>query len=147
MPVVRVYVPVGRQDLDDLAATGALAVDRSSPRNAFAVTDELRSRAAGLDLEDLEFAAFSDAVAASAAARSAPGDRRVVASADADPGWLLGSDGTPVSGVRLVASVPLSRIASFHVDETAGTAADAEADDLLWYDATELDEVHRLMVW
>ena len=67
MPVIRVYVPIGRRDLDDLAERGALGVDRTSPRNAFAVTEELRSRAAGLDLEDLEFAAFSDAVAASAA--------------------------------------------------------------------------------
>jgi hypothetical protein len=145
MPVIRVYVPIGRRDLDDLAERGALDVDHTSPRDAFAVTDDLRSRTAGLDLEDLEFAAFSDAVAASAAARSEPGDRRVVASADADPAWVLGGDGKPVSGVRLVASVPMSRIASFHVDEAAGAATELAADDLLWYDATELDEVRALL--
>ena len=145
MPVIRVYVPIGRRDLDDLAERGALGVDRTSPRNAFAVTDELRSRAAGLDLEDLEFAAFSDAVAASAAARSEPGDRRVVASAHADPPWIQGGGGRPVSQVRLVASVPLRRIASFHVDESAQAVKDVEADDLLWYDATELDEVRSLL--
>jgi hypothetical protein len=116
MPVIRVYVPIGSRDLDDLAEMGALDVDHASPRDAFAVTDDLRSRTAGLDLEDLEFAAFSDAVAASASARSRPGDRRVVASADADPAWVVGGDGRPVSRVRLVASVPMSRIASFHVD-------------------------------
>ncbi|HET6668260.1 MAG TPA: hypothetical protein VFG98_13365 [Intrasporangium sp.] len=141
MPVIRVYVPIGSRDLDDLAERGALDVDHASPRDAFAVTDDLRSRTAGLDLEDLEFAAFSDAVAASAAARSQPGHRRVVASADADPAWVVGGDGRPVSRVRLVASVPMSRIASFHVDEATGAATEAEADDLLWYDATELDEV------
>ncbi|WP_353511178.1 hypothetical protein [Intrasporangium sp.] len=145
MPVIRVYVPIGRRDLDDLAQTGALDVDRTRPRNAFAVTDELRSVAAGLDLEDLEFTAFSDAVAASGAARSMPGDRRIVVSADADPAWVLEGDGQPVSRVRLVASVPMRRIASFHVDETAGAAIDVGADDLLWYDATELDEVRALL--
>ena len=144
MPVVRIYVPIGRGDLDDLATRGTLDADRTSPRDAFAVTDELRSGAIGLDLEDLEFAAFSDAVAAAPAARSEPGDPRVVASADADPGWLWGGNGTPVSRVRLVASVPLSRIASFHVDESGGAATD-EADDLLWYDATELDDVRAML--
>ena len=54
-------------------------------------------------------------------------------------------DGGPVSRVRLVASVPLRRIASFHVDESAEAAKDVEADDLLWYDATELDEVRSLL--
>ncbi|HEX5968047.1 MAG TPA: hypothetical protein VFY88_06200 [Intrasporangium sp.] len=145
MPVIRVYVPIGSRDLDALAEMGALDVDHASPRDAFAVTDDLRSRTAGLDLEDLEFAAFSDAVAASAGARSQPGDRRVVASADADPAWVVGGDGRPVSRVRLVASVPMSRIASFHVDEAAGAATEVEADDLLWYDATELDEVRVLL--
>ena len=145
MPVIRLYVPIGGRDLDDLAQTGVLDVDRTSPRNAFAVTDELRSVAAGLDLEDLEFTAFSDAVAASAAARSMPGDRRIVVSADADPAWVLEGDDLPVSRVRLVASVPMRRIASFHVDETAGAATDVGADDLLWYDATELDEVRALL--
>ena len=145
MPVIRVYVPIGRRDLDNLAERGALDGDPSRPRDAFAVTDDLRSRTGGLDLEDLEYAAFSDAVAASDAARSEPGDRRVVASADADPAWVLDGDGTPVSRVRLVASVPMSRVASFHVDEAAGAATEVEADDLLWYDATELDEVRALL--
>jgi len=147
MPVIRIYVPIGRRDLDDLAEKGGLDVDHTSPRAAFAVTDDLRSRTGGLDLEDLEFAAFSDAVAASGAARSERGDRRVVASADADPAWVLDGAGTPVSLVRLAASLPMSRIASFHVDEAAGAATEpeAEADDLLWYDATELDEVRALL--
>ena len=112
------------------------------------MTDALHSRASGQDLEDLEFAAFSDAVAASAAARSAAGDRRVVASADADPAWvdwLTAGDGVPVSRVRLVAAVPMSRIASFHVDEAAGAAIDAKVDGLLWYDATELEQVRALL--
>jgi len=47
--------------------------------------------------------------------------------------------------VRLAASVPMSRIASFHVDEVAGVATEPEVDDLLWYDATELDEVRALL--
>ena len=38
--------------------------------------------------------------------------------------------------------VPLNRIVSLHVDETAG---DQGMADLLWYDVTELDEVLRLL--
>jgi hypothetical protein len=38
--------------------------------------------------------------------------------------------------------VPLRRVVAFHVDENAG---DEGTSDLLWYDATELDEVLRLL--
>lgn len=159
MPVVRIYVPIGRRELDDLAETGVLAADHTAPRDAFAVTDTLRSRAMGLDLEDLEYAAFSDAVAASGAARSRPDDRRVVAAADADPDWVVTRDAgpvspvSPVSSVDLVAPVPVNRIASFHVDEnpvvgadvSEGRASEGDTDELLWYDVTELDEVRDLL--
>ena len=39
-------------------------------------------------------------------------------------------------------AVPLAQVVSFHVDEEAG---DQGMEDLLWYDATELDEVLRLL--
>lgn len=142
MPVIRVYVPLGGGTLGRLTATGALDAAPDAAVDAFAVTAELRAAAPGLDDEDLEYAAFVDAVAAAAGRRDHEGDRRLVLSADADPEWLQPGEGTP-SAVRLVGGLPLSRIASFHVDEVgphAGAVQD-EADSLLWYDVTELSEV------
>ncbi|MCU1536741.1 MAG: hypothetical protein JWP82_1092 [Humibacillus sp.] len=160
MAVVRVYVPVGRDELQSLASSSSLAASSDSPLTAYAVTSALRERAPGLDVEDLEFAAFSDAVAAAGARRSSPGHRRVVVAADADPAWVEpavagahGGAGAP-SAVSIVTAVPLGRVASFHVDEesaqpgegapSAGSDpadAEEEAAGLLWYDVTELDDV------
>ena len=141
MPVVRVYVPLGRAGLEELADTGALAAGPGTPRTAYAVTSRLEQAAPGLDVEDLEYAAFSDAVEAAAGLRSTRSDRRVVASADADASWVAPRDGAPVSKVVLTSPVPLSRVASFHLDDEVTGGVDEEADELLWYDATELDDV------
>ena len=80
--------------------------------------------------------------------RSSPRHRRVVAAADADPGWVVHGAGEPSSGVALVAPLPLSRVASFHVDdeEAAVGIADEELDELLWYDVTELDDVRSFLL-
>lgn len=145
MPVVRIYLPIGRRELDALATTGSLDASEADPRPAFAVTDALRVRAPGLDLEELEYAAFSDAVAAAASARARRGHRRVVAAADADPGWLSPRDGASVTAVHLVRAVPVNRVASFHVDEDEDQGESSGGDELLWYDVTELDEVRRLL--
>ena len=158
MPVVRVYVPIGRRELEQLSEQGGLVADPTRPLAAFAVTDALAAGAPGLDVEDLEYAAFSDAVAHAHVVRTESTDRRVVAAADADPDWVTaGDDGavsavsvvSAVSAVRLVAPVPVSRIASFHVDENAGVAPGGspaeEADELLWYDVTELEDVRFLL--
>ena len=141
MPVVRVYVPLGRAGLEELAGTGALAAGPGAPRTAYAVTSRLERLAPGLDVEDLEYAAFSDAVTAAAELRSAPVDRRVVASADADASWVAPRDGAPVSKVVLTAPLPLARVASFHIDDEVTAGLEEEADELLWYDVTELDDV------
>jgi hypothetical protein len=141
MPVVRVYVPLGRAGLEELSSDGSLAAGPGTPRTAYAVTAGLERAAPGLDVEDLEYAAFSDAVDAAGALRSAPRDRRVVVAADADPGWVAPRDGQPVSRVVLTAPLALSRVASFHVDDEVTGGADEEADELLWYDVTELDDV------
>lgn len=147
MPVVRVYVPLGRAGLEELARTGALTAGPGSPRAAYAVTSRLERVAPGLDVEDLEYAAFSDAVAAAARLRAAPSDRRVVASADADASWVAPREGAPVSKVVLTAAVPLARVASFHIDdEVTGGVEEEEADELLWYDVTELDDVRSFFV-
>lgn len=137
MPVVRVYLPVGRAELDGLAESGVIVAGPGAPRAAFAVTDELARLVPGADIEALEFAAFADAVDA------AGGTRRVVAALDAEPAWLAPHDGGPASRVSLTQAVPVSRVASFHIDEA--DAADSGAADLLWYDVTELDEVRSLI--
>ena len=85
-------------------------------------------------------------MAAAGAVRSSPRHRRVVAAADADPAWVVYGVGVPASSVVLVAPMPLSRVASFHVDdESAVGVADEEADELLWYDVTELDDVRSFL--
>ena len=146
MAVVRVYVPLGRGDLEGLAAAGSLPAGPGDPISAYAVTPALRSGAPGLDVEDLEYAAFTDAVAAAAGVRESPHHRRVVAAADADPSWVVPGVADPASRVGLVAPVPLSRVASFHIDDASavGVAAE-EADELLWYDVTELDDVRSFL--
>ncbi|MGN6754243.1 MAG: DUF6912 family protein [Intrasporangium sp.] len=142
MPVVRIYVPLRGAALRTLAESGVLVANVDAPVDAFAVTDDLVAQAPALDEEDLEYAAFVDAVAAAAKSRDHRGDRRLVLAGDADPEALRVGAGAP-SAVRLVEDLPLSRIASFHVDEAGphpGAVQD-EADSLLWYDVTELGEV------
>jgi hypothetical protein len=149
MPVVRVYVPIGRRELDELAEQGTISADQERPRTAHAVTEALEAQAPGLDVEDLEFAAFSEAVKDARSVRNRSTDRRLVAAADADPAWVSPGSGEPVSAVRLVVAVPLSRIASFHVDENDGSSRDGSSegnpDELLWYDVTELEDVRSLL--
>ncbi|MEO6997860.1 MAG: hypothetical protein ABI112_07235 [Terracoccus sp.] len=149
MPVVRVYLPVGPADLDELAARGSLSATPVTPRLAYAVTPELERAAPARDVEDLEYAAFSDAVAAAGTTTRGAADRRVVIAADVDPESLAASEAPhqpdSVCAVEVSDPVPLARVASFHVDERDGSEPDtvpvADADALLWYDATELDVV------
>jgi hypothetical protein len=140
MSQTRIYLPMNGSNLKDLARTGALA---GAPLAAFAVTALLeRSLPAG-DEEEWEYAALGDALAEAAGMREAPGAKRVVAAADVDPEWVSAwaGDDDALSRVEVSHEVPLRHIASFHIDEAPG--ADG-ADDLLWYDVTELDEVLRL---
>jgi hypothetical protein len=43
--------------------------------------------------------------------------------------------------VLLTAPLPLARVASFHIDDEAAAGSEEEADELLWYDVTELDDL------
>ena len=79
--------------------------------------------------------------------------RRVVIAADVDPEWLAAdkpkSPPDSICAVELTEPVPLARVASFHIDERGASTDDAVAaavDALLWYDATELDEVRGFFV-
>ena len=140
MPAVRIYVPLSARVVKALGERRALGVgDR--PVVAYAVTPGLEAAHPGEGREELEYLAFCDAVAAAGDLRDSAGDRRVIVSADADPDWLEDSEGG-TSAVRLRRDLPLSRIASVHVDDEAAIAAgDESPDELLWYDVTELDEV------
>ncbi len=141
MPAVRIYVPLGRAGLVALAKARVLAPGEEGHLVAYAVTPGLEAAHPGEGVEELEYLAFCDAAAAARALRESPTDRRVVASADVDREWLADHDGG-TSAVSVSGAVPLARIASLHVDdETALAAGDESPDELLWYDATELDEV------
>lgn len=145
MPVVRLYLPLRRDDLVELDQRRQLPDPLTGPRPAYRVTPELQRAEPDLDLEGLEYAAFCEAVGAAAAMRpTAP--RLVVAAADVEPAWLVAVETDAIPGPRCVVGLtqglPLTRIASFHVgDETSAGDDQPDTTDLLWYDVTELQQV------
>lgn len=145
MSQTRVYLPLSA------AAVRALARERALPAPplaAFAVTSSLERSLPTGDEEEWEYAALCEAVEAASGLREGPGDKRVVAAADVDTEWVAetpsaaGAEDPALASVEVTGQVVLRDIVSFHIDEEPG--ADG-ADDLLWYDATELDEVTRLV--
>lgn len=146
MPVVRIYLPVGRDDLVDLDQRRELPASSAGPRTGYRVSAELQRAEPSFDTEALEYAAFCEAVAAAGATRPAAGGLVVIA-ADVDSAWLVDTPPdaphrTPCS-VGLAQTLPIKRVASFHVgdDESTGSDDEPDAGDLLWYDVTELREV------
>jgi hypothetical protein len=162
---VRVYVP---------ATVGLVAALRESAElpdtavAAHAVTPALREWYAEGDEEELEYVAFSRA--AQEALRLLHSDpaaprRRVVVSADvAAAGVVPLNQDLGTSAVRLTERVPLSAVASIHLDAKeaepdvaaaavavdAATAGDPDAQftvdsaddhELLWYSPEEIDEL------
>lgn len=138
MTQTRIYVPVDAASVRRLTADRVLA---GSTVEAFAVTERLERMLPSGDEEEWEYAALTEAFEAADEHRTGRA-RRVVLSADADPSWVTSRVGTHLCAVQLSQPLPLSRVVSFHVDESAG---DEGMDDLLWYDVTELDEVLRLL--
>jgi hypothetical protein len=136
MNQTRIYVPLGTAAVRRLAAERRLG----APVHAHAVTDRVERSYPGADEEEWEYAALCDAAEAAALLRANPMDRRVVVAADVDPSWVSPGEG-PESAVEVAEDVPLQRVVSFHVDEDGG----ADDEELLWYDATELDELLRLL--
>ncbi len=166
---MRIYVPSTLPALATAAKQGDLVMAGTL---AHAVTPALREWYAESDAEELEHAAFLDAARTSLRRLAAdPGAvrARVVVSAD-----VADLDAVPAAGpdagddersvVLLSSVVPLSAVASIHIDEQAAiddvTAAvlalgaagrgdedaqfvvdGAEGHDLLWYDVSELDEL------
>ena len=133
--------PAGRALADD----GSEGADGSPGRDAFAVTSMLERIHPGADEEELEYLAFLDASRA-ALGLTEPLAPRLVLAADVEPDWVeaLASPPQPHSAVRLTRPIPLRRVVSLHVDDgtTPVTGGDPE---MLWYDATELNEVLRII--
>jgi hypothetical protein len=140
MSQTRIYVPLNGLRLRELVETRTLT---GTPLAAFAVTARLERSMPTGDEEEWEYAALCDAVEAATLLREGHDAKRVVAAADVEADWVTASgEGSALSAVEVGESLPLRRIVSFHIDESPG--ADG-AEDLLWYDATELDEVTRLV--
>jgi hypothetical protein len=127
---IRIYVPLSVASLRGLRSTGRL---EPAPFTAYAVTTDLRRSNPAADAEELEYLAFTDAVAAG----SAP----VVAAADVDADLVtdLLDGGAATSAVRIARPVSRREVASFHVADVDG------GPDYSWYDATELDAVLELL--
>lgn len=120
---MRVYLPATLATLRRHLAAGEVG---PPPVTAFAVTPALREWYVEGDLEELEYAALSEAARAClhllALDPGAP-PRRVVLAADVEDAAATVRSDLGRAVVRLDATVPLRRVVSAHVD-----AADAEPD-------------------
>jgi hypothetical protein len=138
---MRVYLPSTLPGLADILVKGEAG---PSPLHAFAVTPALREAYASGDDEELEYVAMLAAARQSlrllGADQAAP-RRRVVLAADV-PGarvsWHAYDD--EAAAVLVDAAVPLTAVASGHVDElSAVTAVAAAADAVAAADAGDDD--------
>lgn len=161
---MRVYVPSTLPALRAAVAAGNLG---PAPFVAYAVTPALREWYVGGDLEELEYAAMTDAARASLrlieADPEAP-SRRVVLAAEVPDTDLFPAPDLERAATRVGIVVPLSQVVSAHVDaaEAEGAVRDAAAvigkadlgdDDasfvvdgtedheLLWYAAQEIPDL------
>ena len=160
---MRVYLPSTLARLAGAQAAGRL----EGPLDAHAVTGAVREWYVSGDLEELEYAAFTEA--AEASLRLLAGEdgprRRVVVAADVPDGAVRARPSDLYrSAVTVASAVPLRDVASVHVDEAeaqdvvaqavrslpAADAGDddarfaldeAEATELLWYDVTEIPDL------
>jgi hypothetical protein len=136
MPVTRVFFPLDAQSFEALAEAGGWL-----PGVAHAVTPRLGRPGLVVDEEELEHTAWCAAVAD--ASPLTPGGLRIVAAADIDSSSVVPARAADqVTLVEVTGPVERRRVVSFHVDERPGATG---ADDLLWYDVTEIDEVRELV--
>ncbi len=137
MRPVRIYLPLQASDLDALRGpAGSVA-----PGWAYAVTQRLERTHRGADEEELEYVAFSAAVAQAGESRGRAALRRLVAAADVERSLVAEvADASRPALVRLAGPVPVRAVVSFHLDERPGGR-----EELLWYDVTELEAVRALL--
>lgn len=164
---MRVYLPTTLPRLAAAAAVGAFVPAEDRLLVAQAVTPAVREWYVEGDLEELEYAALLDAARTSLrllAEDAAVVSRRVVAAVDVPERQVRPRPDAGRSRVDLSGPVPLPAVASIHVDEPgaepivaavvqAVPAADngdddalfaldeAQACDLLWYDASEIPQL------
>jgi hypothetical protein len=158
---MRVYLPTTPAGLATAVRTGSFPAS-----TGHAVTPAIREWYSAGDTEELEYAALTEAAEASLRLVAAEPDgvrRRVVLAADV-PDRLVNPGGRFRSSVSVAGPVGMDALASVHVDEpgveatiAAAAAAlpaadagdedarflldEAEACELLWYDASELPHV------
>lgn len=161
---MRVYLPATLPVLAELHKTGRLT---PAPPTAYAVTPALREWYTEGDSEELEYAALTDAARASLRLLSdtpeAPRRRVVIAAEVPDAHAAPILDGPEPGLVRVTAEIPLSWVASLHVDDPAvldevalavvllgAAAGDEDASftvdgiddhELLWYATQELPDL------
>lgn len=158
---MRIYLPATSVTLNRLAEEGAL---RPAPLTAYAVTPGLRAWYENDDPDELEYAAHGQAVRASL--RMIDNDptatrRRIVLAFDTPDSQVSVRDDLDRGAVRVDVPIPLSTLASIHVDDAdaeptiaraaavvleadLGSAAaqdvvdDAEGFELSWYAPQEM---------
>lgn len=164
---MRVYLPATTTQLKLLRDNGSLA----GPRPGTAATNESISWYAESDLEEVEYAALLEAARLSLRMIDVDPDaarRRVVVAADVPDSAVELDTNTGRSAVRLLDDLPLTEVASIHVDgadaEPAVVAAvavlieadlgsadaqftvdEAEAYELAWYATQELGPLLELL--
>ena len=140
---MRVYLPATMSSLTDVLAKGEAG---PAPLQAFAVTPTLREAYESGDDEELEYVATLAAATQSLrllAADSGAPRRRVVLAADVPDGQVSWTpyDDDPAA-VQLSAAVPLTALASGHVDDLDAVAdVTAAADAISAADAGDPDAV------
>lgn len=165
---MRIYLPSTNVALQEVLEHGGFS---SAPLTAFAVTPGLREWYVDDDLEELEYAAMSEAARASLRLLDAePGAarRRAVVSADVPDSVVTIRDDLDRGVVQVSEPLALSRIVSVHIDDadaqaTVAAAAaaviaadlgdlaaqdvvdDAEGHELSWYASQEIGAVLALL--
>ncbi|MGX7679205.1 DUF6912 family protein [Jatrophihabitans sp. DSM 45814] len=135
---MRVYLPGSTTVLRILARDGVMS---PPPITAFAVTPGLREWYLDDDVEELEYAATSEAARASL--RLLSGDpsaarRRVVIAADVPDASVTIRDDLDRGVVRVETEIPISACASVHVDDREAEQAVAAAAEVV--DAADLGD-------
>jgi hypothetical protein len=116
---MRVYLPTSSAGLRDLLEHGEAG---PAPLTAFAVTPGLREWYVDDDIDELEYAALTEAARASLRlldADEATARRRVVLAADVPDEAVEIRDDLDRGVVRVTAAVPIASVASVHIDDVA----------------------------